>query len=92
MGNARYQRFVIAYHGCEQKLRDEVISEKRDLVGSKNHYDWLGEGIYFWEYGPERAMEWAEDKKKRGGLKEPAVLGAVIQLGRCFDLLGRKNT
>ena len=50
-------------------------------------YDWLGQGIYFWEHGPARAMEWAEAQKKRGKLKTPAVLGALLHLGQCFDLL-----
>jgi hypothetical protein len=36
-------------------------------------------------------MLWAEQKKKAGTLKEPAIIGAVIDLGRCFDLLDSRN-
>jgi hypothetical protein len=43
----------------------------------------LGEGIYFWEYGPFRALEWAERRFGAG----VAVLEATIRLGRCLNLL-----
>ena len=36
-------------------------------------------------------IEWAEKKKKARTLKEPAVIGAVIDLGRCFDLFDSSN-
>jgi hypothetical protein len=53
---------------------------------SRNRWDWLGEGIYFWEHGPDRAWRWAEEKAGRAKAKgkkhvEPAVVGAVIVLG-----------
>jgi len=53
---------------------------------SQNRWDWFGEGIYFWEHAPERALRWAEEKARRSGSAPPAVVGAVIQLGVCFDL------
>jgi hypothetical protein len=43
----------------------------------------LGEGIYFWEGSSQRAWGWALEKYP----KEAAVLGAVISLGHCLDLL-----
>jgi hypothetical protein len=50
--------------------------------------------VYFWEHGPRRALEWAQTKARRGDgvVKNPAVLGAYIHLGNCFDLLDTKNT
>ena len=42
---------------------------------STNAYDWLGEGIYFWEYAPNRALDWA---KKRFRSQEPAIVGVTI--------------
>lgn len=60
--------------------------QRLTLQPSNNRYDWLGNGIYFWEHGPNRALEWAEELKRRGKIKEPYVLGAFIHLGRCFDL------
>jgi hypothetical protein len=47
----------------------------------------LGHGIYFWENNPQRAFEWAVELEKRGKIKEPAVIGAVIDLGYCLNLL-----
>ena len=84
-----YQRTVFAFHGCDRRLRDAVLTGKKKLTASENTYDWLGSGIYFWEHGPMRALEWAvqQSKRKPTHIREPAVLGAVIQLGDCFDLL-----
>jgi len=82
-----YQRTVVAYHGCEKDTLDKVLSGKAGLKKSQNTYDWLGEGIYFWEYGLGRAINWAKTNKKH-----PAVLGAIINLGNCFDLLDVENT
>ena len=82
-----YQRLVIGYHGCDAAVRDHVIQQGGQLMAFPKTYDWLGQGIDFWEHGPARAMEWAEAQKKRGKLKTPAVLGALLHLGQCFDLL-----
>lgn len=87
-----YQRLVIAYHGCDAATRDAVIQKGGQLKIQPKDYDWLGHGIYFWEHGPARALEWAKTQKKRGNVKTPAVLGAVLHLGRCFDLLDAKYT
>lgn len=89
-----YQRTVFAFHGCDRRIRDAVLLGKMKLLASLNTYDWLGTGIYFWEHGPRRALEWATQQSKRKGtkIKEPAVLGAVIQLGNCFHLLDVRFT
>jgi hypothetical protein len=36
-------------------------------------------------------MEWAQWKHDRGEFAEPFVIGAVIDLGNCFDLTVREN-
>ena len=61
---------------------------------SANDYDWLGSGIYFWEYGPDRGLDWAREISKRypNRIRRPAVLGALIHLGACFDLLDTRFT
>jgi hypothetical protein len=89
-----FARIVIGYHGCtEAYARDLLLGTKplREWQPSTNDWDWLGHGIYFWEHSPERALRWAEEKFVGHGEK-PAVLGAVIQLGRCFDLLNEGIT
>lgn len=55
-----------------------------DWKVSQNEYDWLGEGIYFWEHSPERARRWAG--------ADGIVIGAVIQLGQCLDLTDIQST
>ncbi len=55
---------------------------------STNDDDWLGHGIYFWEYAPQQAWWWAE---RRYGAEDTAVVGALVRLGRCFDLLDPSN-
>ena len=92
MNDYLYQRQVIAYHGCDQEIADKVLLGGETLTPSEKDYDWLGRGIYFWEHGPQRALEWAEDHKKQGKIKQPSVLGAVLHLGNCFDLLDTRYT
>lgn len=81
-----YHRLVVGYHGCDRDTAERVLLGGQSLHKSSNRYDWLGEGIYFWEHGHRRAAEFAQWKKDRGELEEPMVLGAYIHLGRCFDL------
>ncbi|GBR75667.1 hypothetical protein NO2_0318 [Candidatus Termititenax persephonae] len=79
---------VIAYgfHGTDEKCAYDVILGKiPHLSKSENTWDWLGTGIYFWEANPQRAWEWAKEHKKN-----PAVIGAIISLGNCLNLLEEK--
>ena len=96
MGQLDYQRTVIAYHGTDSEIVQAVLRGGTQLEYSKNDHDWLGKGIYFWEFGPHRAYEWAKWRSKHGGpgakIKTPAVIGALIHLGNCFDLLDTRNT
>jgi len=65
-----------------------VLAGEENLIASTNDYDWLGNGIYFWENNETRALLWAQDlaKRKSSSVKTPAVIGAIIDLGYCFDL------
>lgn len=83
--------FVLGYHGCDRAVAEAVISGKADLLRSERGYDWLGPGAYFWEFDPQRAMEWAEAKVARKQYKAPGVIGAVIDLRNCLDLVVREN-
>src|SRR5206468_9579994 len=93
-GMDQFARIVIGYHGCpEDFARDLLLGVKQVPAWqpSTNDWDWLGHGIYFWEHSPERARRWAQDKFSKQ-TTTPAVIGAVIQLGRCFDLLDEAIT
>lgn len=67
-------------------------SPTRSSRSQPTNYDWLGTGVYFWEHGAKRALRFAHDQKKRGKVKNPTVIGALIQLGNCFDLLDTQFT
>lgn len=77
--------FVIGYHGCSRAAAETILAQQQ-FTPSTKEYDWLGEGIYFWEYAPYRALDWAMQRCATSG-EEPAVLGATIQLGNCLNLL-----
>ena len=78
---------IIGFHGCDEKTMLKIVNNREDLKYSKNDYDWLGNGMYFWEQNLERAWTWAESSEK---IQNPAVLGAVIDLGNCLNLLDSK--
>jgi len=87
----QFARIVLGYHGA--KAGDSAAYANSLLMGevnvanwklSTNDYDWLGDGIYFWEHSFERAQDWAGP--------DGVVIGAVIQLGKCLDLTDRQST
>lgn len=78
--------FVLGFHGCDQSVADDLLNGK-DFAPSANDWDWLGSGIYFWEANPLRGLEFAKEWCSRGKITAPAVVGAVIDLGFCLDLI-----
>ncbi len=80
---------VLRYHGCDLSTAKRVVSGEIDLYKSEKPYDWLGHGVYFWEDSFDRALQWAIDRAKYSDskLKTPAVLGAVIDLRNCLNLI-----
>ena len=91
-----YQRppaFVLGFHGCDKVVGEDILHGKRKhLTPSSNNYDWLGPGIYFWESSPQRAFEFALKARgtpvlTKGKITKPFVIGAVIDLGFCLNLL-----
>jgi hypothetical protein len=84
--------FILGYHGCDRKLAERVLAGREPLLFSHNDYDWLGDGIYFWEHNGRRAFDFASEVARhphpsRQTIKTPAVIGAVIDLGECLNLL-----
>ena len=69
------------------------MTSQSNLKKSENSYDWLGSGIYFWENNPERALNYVKELKSAGrnNIEEPYVVGAVIDLGYCLNLLESKS-
>lgn len=83
---SKRSNLILGFHGCDKSVADKVIQGEIDLLPSTNDYDWLGSGIYFWENNESRAFDFAVEQFNRGSIKEPAVLGAVIDLGFCMDM------
>jgi hypothetical protein len=87
-----YHRTIVGYHGTRLSVALEIVNRRRGFQLSRNRDDWLGHGIYFWEYAPQQALWWAMRRKKRQNWGEPiAILGSMIRLGFCFDLLDPYN-
>jgi hypothetical protein len=72
---------AIGFHGTSAEAAQRILSAGFKI--SRNEYDWLGDGAYFFQDAPARALEWA---RQRFG-DDAAVLGAEIDLADCIDLL-----
>ena len=72
---------AIGYHGTSAEAAERILAA--GFEPSRNEYDWLGDGAYFFQDAPVRAMEWA---RQRFG-PDAAVIGAEIDLDSCIDLL-----
>lgn len=83
--------FVLGYHGCDRTTGLKAIHGDVDIIQSDKAFDWLGPGAYFWESDPQRALEWAYSKVASGSYAEPFVIGAVIDLRNCLDLISRED-
>lgn len=85
--------FVLGFHGCDKSIGEAILAgEVSHLTKSNNDYDWLGTGIYFWEANPQRAFQFASqvfdgEKVSKGKIDKPFVLGAILDLRHCFNLL-----
>jgi hypothetical protein len=99
-----YHRTVIGYHGTNLSSALRIVNRIEGFRWSRRNFDWLGHGIYFWEYAPEQAMKFAQIRKRQFQKKpdptleerkkatEPiAVVASMIRLGFCFDLLDPFN-
>lgn len=65
---------AIGFHGTSAGAAQRILSTGFEI--SRNEYDWLGDGAYFFQDAPVRALEWA---RQRFG-DDAAVLGAEIDL------------
>lgn len=87
-------QIVLGFHGCDKSVADKILNSSCDHIQySKNDYDWLGTGAYFWLNDPLRAYEWAcsIQKRKPDLIKEPCVIGAIIDLGLCLNFCERQS-
>ena len=81
-GHFDYHRTVVGYHGT-RRATAQALADGAPFDPSTNDDDWLGHGVYFWEYAPRQAWRWALNRHG----PDAAVVAAMIRLGRCLDLL-----
>ncbi len=72
---------VIGHHGTNKEIAGRILAQ--GFEASCNPYDWLGDGAYFWQEAPLRAMEWA--RKTFGS--SAAVVEAEIELRDFINLI-----
>lgn len=82
-----YPLTVIGFHGTSGSVAEEIFSGRSELKVSAHEWEWLGDGVYFWENAPARALQWAIDRKK----ENPTVIGAIIQVGHCLNLMDKSS-
>jgi hypothetical protein len=99
-----YHRTVVGYHGTGLTTALRIVNRLESFRRSEKDYDWLGGGVYFWEYGPKQALTFAkirqqQYKRKRKKTAEDdrrateplAVIACMIRLGFCLDLTEPEN-
>jgi hypothetical protein len=85
---------IIGFHGCDKYAAETLINNPNTIKISDEPHDWLGHGMYFWENNQARAEQWAIERQQRKGknIADAAVIGSVIQLGYCCDLMDSRFT
>jgi hypothetical protein len=83
---------VECFYGCDRSLALKVLHGEEEIKPSDNAWDWLGSGIYFWEYNPLRALTYVQEvakgtQKNKKKINTPFVLGAIVSLGECLNLV-----
>lgn len=76
---------VNGFHGTSVIAAEAIVIRREPFRASRNEYDWLGDGAYFFQDAPQRAREWGA--KIFGG--DAAVVGARLRLDpeQMIDLL-----
>jgi hypothetical protein len=69
------------FHGTSKRAAESILRDGFKM--SRNDYDWLGDGAYFFQDAPLHAWDWAEEHFG----DEAAVVGSIIRLENCMDFL-----
>jgi len=81
------------FHGTTLR-RAEAILKERSFRKSKNDFDWLGPGTYFFQDAPLKALHLAKVwtvEHNQAASNDLAVLRCRFSLKNCFDLLDSAN-
>lgn len=80
------KRFTVrGYHVTPRSNADSI--HRLGFKPSTNPYDWLGEGIYFFQDGPNFAYHWGTSDRRAGRHDDLALFAADIELHGFIDLL-----
>lgn len=74
--------YVEGWHGTTRETTKAVLGGE-SLRPSRSRWDWLGDGVYFFQDSAERAWKWARERHA----VEASVIRARIDLDGCLDLL-----
>lgn len=88
---------VLAWHACDVTVRDRLVKGELATLkpsrGGLSDYDWLGNGVYFFENDQARAEAFAhtavanpQHMLTRQPIANPAVVGAVLCVHNWVDL------
>src|SRR3569833_1507346 len=83
---------VVGFHSCDRDLGIRLINGQDKIQPSDNAWDWLGRSSYFWEQDPSRAFQYTYEtaagvQKNKTAAKTPFIVGAIIDLGKCLNLV-----
>lgn len=48
---------MLGFHGCDESVRNELVTKPDIVKKSQESFDWLGNGFYVWENNYERALK-----------------------------------
>jgi hypothetical protein len=89
---------LVAHHGCDVTVRDSLVTGRATIRDSRNDYDWLGPGSYFYEGDAARARTFAEivssSPERRltaVPIATPSVVGALLCVQRTLDMTTRQG-
>ena len=79
--------YVFGFHGLDENIGLKILNNETSFKHSNNDYDWLADGIYFWENNYQRAKDYAIEARKRNPakIKKPFVLGTILDLKNCLS-------
>jgi hypothetical protein len=75
---------IFGYHGTSRANAIRILNDGFRV--SSNDYDWLGEGVYFFQDAPLRASQWAKEQYP----EDPAIIRSLIRLENSIDLFDIK--
>ncbi len=100
-----YHGTVVGYHGTGRSAALRLINRIEEFTWSEKDYDWLRRGVYFWEYAPKRALNFAKIRQRQYQRKKNQtaederraseclpVVACTIRLGFCLDLTEPENS